>query len=161
MIEKLGHRKRVQTMRREWINEGKPKVTIEDTLISTTTNSIKASTTSKPDESSTSRDPAPRPRTPAADDTNDDDLYSATPKRPDHACLQSSAPGDSLFVSDDESSDHPPDDDLDLLLAEDSTKDTSMKPNTADNHNGIKKSLIREDNFDDEIEAMTGMDDMW
>lgn len=30
MIEKLGHKKRIQIMRKEWINEGKPKPVDED-----------------------------------------------------------------------------------------------------------------------------------
>ena len=160
MIEKLGHSKRMKTMRKEWINEGKPKGTLEDISISTMKESMNAPSTSKPDEAPKSKDPTAQLQTPSADATNDDDLYSATPRIPSSARWQP-APGDSLFISDDESGDHPPDDDLDLLLAEDSMKDLSARPVASDHHDGRTKSVRREDNFDDEMEAMAGMDDIW
>ena len=161
MIEKCGHSKRMQIMRKEWINEGKLKETIEDISTSTIKISKETSATPKADELSTSKDLATRPRTPTAHDTNDDDLYLATPKRPSNTSRQPSAPGDSLFISDDESGDHPPDDDLDLLLAEDGMKDANMKPAADDDFNDEYKSVVREDTFDDEMEAMAGTDDIW
>lgn len=39
MIERLGHTKRLQTMRRAWIDEEKPKSAVEDTLRTEQTNS--------------------------------------------------------------------------------------------------------------------------
>jgi replication fork protection complex subunit Csm3/Swi3 len=39
MIERLGHSKRLQTMRRAWIDEEKPKAAVEDTLRTEQTNS--------------------------------------------------------------------------------------------------------------------------
>ncbi len=159
MIEKLGHTKRMQTMRKEWINEGKPKETMENASTSTTKGSRGASRTPKVDEASASSNPPERPRTPAVGDP-DDDLYSASPRRPSNGHQQRSAPNDSLFICDEESDHQPPDDDLDLLLAEDSMHNASTRPDAKDlpilNDDGGEK-----DNFDDEMEALAGMDDMW
>lgn len=148
-------------MRKEWINEGKPKETIENVSISATKDSTEVSKTFRPDEALGLSHPPERPQTPAADSQNDDDLYSATPRRPSIVHQQDPAPNDSLFISEDESGDQPPDDDLDILLAEDSMHDADVRP-------GAKKLPIlnddggkRKDNFDDEMEAMAGMDDMW
>lgn len=161
MIEKLGHTKRMQAMRKEWINEGKPKETIEDALISTTNNSTEESRISKSDQAPRPIDRLERPQTPAADVSNDDDLYSATPNRPSNIYRTGSAPDHSLFVSDDESGDHPPDDDLDLLLAEDSMQDPITETKAKDHHDDKGNSNSREDNFNDEMEALADMGDMW
>lgn len=158
MIEKLGHTKRMQTMRKEWINEGKPKETMENASISTAKGSRGESRTPKADGASVSSNPPERPRTPAVGDPNDD-LYSASPRRPNNGHQQDSAPSGSLFISDEESDNQPLDDDLDLLLAEESMHNASTRPDAKDlpilNDGGGK------DNFEDEMEALAGMDDTW
>ena len=161
MIEKLGHTKRMQTMRKEWINEGKPNQTIQDASTNTASNSTEESRASKSDEAPRSINQPQRPQTPAAEVSNDDDLYSATPKRLSNVHRKGSAPDDSLYVSDDEPGDHPPDDDLDLLLAEDSRQDPTTMTTTKDYNDDKSISNSREDSFDDEMEALADMGDIW
>lgn len=74
IIEKLGHKKRMQTMRREWINEGKPRESL-DSL---------GEGAGKPaesvDDQSREVNLRERPRTPPTAVGDSDDLYAATPK---------------------------------------------------------------------------------
>ena len=53
----------------------------------------------------------------------------------------------------------PPDDELDALLAEDEMKEPTSTAVTAKQE--VQGYTGREENFDDEMEAMAGMDDMW
>ena len=161
IIEKLGRTKRMQTMRKEWINESKPKDTIEDTLTSTAKDTAEVSGTSKTREASLLDNTPRQPHTPMPDDPNDDDLYSATPRRPSDVRQQKGAPSDSLFVSDDGSGEYPGDDDLDQLLAENKIKDLSARPDVGPRHDGKGHDETRDDKYDDEIEAMADMDIMW
>ena len=161
IIEKLGHKKRMQIMRKEWINESKPKNTIEDALISDTKDAAGVSGTSNPNEASLAIDGGRRPHTPTPNLTDDDDLYSATPRKPNDLLQQGPAGNDSLFVSDDESGNHPGDDDLDQLLAEDSIEHRNARPMKESRHNNEGQDETRDDKFDDEMEAMADMDDFW
>ncbi len=151
----------MQTMRKEWINEGKPKETIENASLNTAKVSREVPRTPNPDEASVSSETPRQPRTPEAHNANDDDLYSATPRGPNNACQQGSAANDSLFISDGESGDQPSDDDLDLLLAEDSMQHASAKLAIKNLRNVKGDGGNREDGFADEMEAMAGLDDMW
>ena len=54
----------------------------------------------------------------------------------------------------------PPDDDLDALLAEDEMKQSASTAVTA-RQGQAQGHTGQEPNFDDEMEAMAGMDDMW
>ena len=150
----------MQTMRKEWIDEGKPRETIEDASTSASKNPTEASRTSKPDEAPVPINLPDQPQTPAADGANDDDLYSATPRRSSNLPQKGSAPTDGLFVSDDESGDHSPEDDLDLLLAEDSMHDPGIRTKFKDHHEFKGINGNKEDSFDDEMEAMAAVDDM-
>ena len=69
---------------------------------------------------------------------------------------------ESLFLSDDNDS-QPSEDDLDALLAEDMQKEAGAKlVNAKVNHQGLPQSVSQvEQNFDDDLEAMAGLDDMW
>ncbi|KAI9648953.1 chromosome segregation in meiosis- protein [Ciborinia camelliae] len=132
MVEKLGHKKMIQSARMDWINEGKPKSSVhEDSLFD------------EPElpprdgdgrEKTVSRI-APifeniaseRPKTPVPNrDPDFDDMYDATPKvaRQNPAAQSTSVFGagnnslfgpPKVFTAGD---DGPPDDDLDALLAE-------------------------------------------
>ena len=166
IIEKLGHTKRMQTMRKEWINEGRPR----DPAEHWETGEAKPNGQHPGPASGLGKSPEARPnegrKTPVATDaldTDDVDIYDATPKK-DRETLNTNRnrkSDESLFLSEDEEANsQPPDDDLDALLAEDKMKESAStavitKEGQARAHTG------QEPNFDDEMEAMAGMDDMW
>ena len=169
MIEKLGHTKRLQTMRKEWINEGKPRETLQ-TLGSGGGRSgtqHTGQTMSKPKiDWPSAAEPSERHQTHSAVSAidADDDIYKATPKPApwDLPNKRKETSKVSLFVSDEDGAGHePPEDDLDALLAEDELKEATT---TAALAAKAQKSPVVRDNFDDEMEAMGGMggmDDMW
>ena len=77
IIEKLGHTKRMQTMRREWIQEGKPR----ETLSNLREGAEKPAGQQKSEqEYDWEVEPTERLQTPVAFLRGDDDLYAATPK---------------------------------------------------------------------------------
>ena len=166
MIEKLGHTKRMQTMRKEWINEGRPR----DPAESWGPGEAKANGQQPGPASGLGKLPETRPnegrRTPAATnavDADDVEIYDATPKkdRGTSTTNRNQKSDESLFLSEDEEANsQPPDDDLDALLAEDEMRESASTAVT------VKQGQARvhaghEPNFDDEMEAMAGMDDMW
>jgi replication fork protection complex subunit Csm3/Swi3 len=167
MVEKLGHKKRIQLMRMEWINEGKPKATEpEDDLYGEP--QIAPRDDAKQRDSTTRIAPifekqaAERLQTPAAQ-PEDEDLYSATPA----ASRTTQKPVDSLFGGGEVDSifgqantakpaeDEPPEDDLDALLAEE-----EMFAATAPSKPSAAHKTVADDFADDE-EAMAEMDGMW
>lgn len=165
IIEKLGHTKRLQTMRKEWINEGKPRDPAEDWETGgQKPNGQHPSPASVLGKSPITR-PSERPRTPAATNAVDadyDDIYDATPKKPRETLTanRNQNSEENHFLSEEEEVNHqPPDDELDALLGEDEIKEFASTAvaakQEAQGHNG------REANFDDEMEAMAGMDNMW
>ncbi|KAL8891176.1 MAG: hypothetical protein Q9215_001772 [Flavoplaca cf. flavocitrina] len=144
MIEKLGHKKRIQIMRREWIQEGKPREKYDE--IDTTK------------ESEGTLRPEDELRHPDAT-RNNADLVDTVERQPmpntNLNGLAGSDEPETLFLSNDITDDQPSEDDLDALLAE-----------TADDNEGqlfINSSLTeqrepdtRKDDFDDE-EALAAM----
>ena len=165
MIEKLGHKKRLQTMRRQWIDEGKPHRQ-QNHEQDTEPEASEEARTNNATETRTDALPVSveRPRTPPQGEHQDDDLYSATPQ----AVLnqrrkeREAAAEESLFLTDEDAEDGatPSEDELDALLAEDTLKDLNPAAvNAQQARTDVKRSLA--DNFDDEEEAMAGMDDMW
>lgn len=99
IIEKLGHTKRMQTMRREWINEGKSRESL-DSLAEGIEKIAGEQTSSKPGQHQSwdikSRE---RPRTPRAVAEDDDDLYAATPKAArDHETMRRNGDTEDLFL---------------------------------------------------------------
>jgi replication fork protection complex subunit Csm3/Swi3 len=175
MVEKEGHKKIMQIARVGWIDEGKPRSSVhEDSIFD------EAAAPREDNEGREKSAPriAPifesassgRPKTPAEDDLDalfgdDGDIYDATPKaaarkQPIEPVSQTDslfgggAVTQSIFGS---GKDIPvanefPEDDLDALLAEEELmKDTSEVAITS-------KPVPSSDNFDDEMEAMQGMD---
>lgn len=155
IIEKLGHTKRMQTMRREWINEGKPRESLESLG-----NALQKPASKRPfpeptEDRPRAAVPAKRLETPAVIDDDGLYFYEATPKEGEEEVIseRTNPTTQSLFVSDDEDMDDiPPADDLDVILAED-----EGKPRPLENPGSPR----REENFDDEMEAMASVDDMW
>ena len=167
MIEKLGHKKGLQTMRREWINEGKPRDKFDQD---------KPENMARLDELRLEAKPESSPKeagktTPELDNLLGLDvgnLYSATPKQPgknDKRSDNSQIEKDTLFLSDDELDLQPQDDDmddLDALLAEDDLRKSLNLEATMGQEQSIATKVVpKDDNFDDEMEAMAGMDDVW
>lgn len=166
MVEKLGHKKRVQMMRMEWINEGRPKP-VEDNIYDEPQVEPR-----EPERQSTKVAPifekqaTDRLETPATRDNDNGDIYGATPK----PTIETSTLAVSLFGGDPVTSgstagpkrttetaeDGPPEDDLDALFAEDDFLSGPSTSKAAPTH--------QQDAFDDDEEAMAkmgGMDDMW
>ena len=140
IIEKLGHTKRMQTMRREFINEGKPHESL-DSFKEGAEKSAGEQTSSK-DIQDQSREikSNERPRTPVAVVEDEDDLYTATPKFDrDDGTMGRNGDVESLFVN--------AEDDLE----EGSTKTLPLLVQDTG-------SPRREENFDDDEEALL---DVW
>ena len=150
-------------MRKEWMNEGKPHGTVEE---STTGRQILK------DQQLNSTEQAQLPPTkpvegslaPAATNAVGADLkelYRSTTKetRESPESHRNRDPEKGLFLSDDEEVDGQlPDDDLEALLAEDEMKGAAE---TRLNAIPEQPNSRGEENFDDEMEAMVGMDDIW
>ena len=173
MIEKLGHSKRIVAMRKEWINEGKPRQRggEEDTGLEEDAGVGEQGSGVGEQDSGNGGDLPPasanpeetRKTTPPPAQNVDDDLYSATPQavQDQRRRDRDADAGKTLFISDDGGvGGGPSGDELDALLAEDGFHEQAgTVPATLSNRShDITK---REDAFDDEMEAMAGMDDLW
>lgn len=166
MIEKLGHTKRMQTIRKEWIREGKPRGTLEGLESSQQKAEGRGRSSGAAQNHSSTMAPFEKARSPVHTNVVDEEdhaAYAAAPrpaKEDDKAkCTDTSK--DSLFIPDDEEEtlgDEPPDDDLDALLAEDETRSAKM---VAFSPRKAPPTSQMEDNFDDDMEAMAGLDDIW
>ena len=165
IIEKLGHTKRMQTMRKEWINEGKPRDPGDDWRTGEQKPNGQHLIPASGLHKSPINRPSEGPKTPTAInavDTDDDEIYDATPKKSRETLTASrnENPEESLFLSEEEEVNYqPPDDELDVLLAEDEMKEPRSTAVTAKQE--MQGYTGREANFDDEMEAMAAMDDMW
>lgn len=200
----MGHKKMMQSMRMEWINEGKPRSSVhEDSLFDEP--ALPARENGEAEKTTPRVAPmfekamTERPKTPVADVGADmDDLYDATPKpvRRKSAEVNSQdflfGGGASLFGPAKAVDDGPPEDELDALLAEEEmlqfgtrappTTSTIGSAKTIDNglpEDELDALLAEEevlqvktakapqtiseaaDNFDDDMEAMAEMDDLW
>jgi replication fork protection complex subunit Csm3/Swi3 len=168
MVEKMGHKKMLQSMRMEWINEGKPRTSVhEDSLFDEPT--LPARENGERERTASRIAPifekpaTERPKTPAADEDADmDDLYDATPraarrKSVDIDSQDSVFGGASLFgpAKTATADDGPPEDDLDALLAE----EDALQAEGAKLLPAITSKPT--DSFDDEMQAMAEMDDLW
>ena len=168
MVEKLGHKKRIQMMRMDWINEGKPKEPVqEDSLFDEPM---------LPPREVSDRNNAPprvapifeksqieRPKTPDVNRDSDEDLYDATPRISRvqaHEPTIPAAEGGSLFGPRKAAVHEEPEDDLDALFAEQEMEEMSAgkRPGEASKDHIMKAP---EPDFDDEMEAMAEMGDMY
>ena len=154
----------MQTMRREWINEGKPRQAVEEDAVSDEPTVRDKQGYEVPDVTpSGSLNPA-RPQTPPPAESLDDDLYSATPQavQEQRRKTREADAEKNLFISDDDDAGgEPSGDELDALLAEDGFQEQAGTPHTTMPPDTSHADARREDTFDDEMEAMAGMDDMW
>ncbi|MCJ1477211.1 chromosome segregation in meiosis- protein [Lambiella insularis] len=147
MIEKLGHSKRLQTMRREWIREGRPVERNDEDAVQPA-EPARETVDVEPGSSGTllgNRN--------AAEGAGDSGSSG------EDSTIMESVKGkigneDSLFVSADEADEQPEEDELDALLAEDAF---GGAPTAAP----LVPAPGRRDEFEDEMEAMAEMEGMW
>ncbi|KAL8715642.1 MAG: hypothetical protein Q9225_006362 [Loekoesia sp. 1 TL-2023] len=164
MIEKLGHSKRIQVMRREWINEGKPRESVGD--LDTLRGSPRSMRSSKEPRNNSeiigdgkiTEDPGLR----QSSAPSDDDLYAASPPRQQHITGQhSSIKSTGIDLGHDRGDDDGvPEDDLDALLAETDNQKRHSTDCSSIDQQGVTPSK-KEEEFDAEMEVMAEMDEMW
>ena len=149
----MGHKRQMQSMRMEWINEGKPRSSVhEDSLFdepepAPLENGEREKTASRIapifEKSTTGR-----PKTPdISGDADMEELYDATPRAVRHE------PSRSLFGPAVEANDGPPDDDLDALLAEQDALEAESRSRPV-------KKVIPNDDFEDDLDALMAEDEM-
>lgn len=158
----------MQSMRMEWINEGKPRSSVhEDSLFDQPglpPREIGEGGKTDPRIAKLFENTVTeRPKTPGADvDADIDDLYDATPRPAQRTSAEVDSQdslfgrGPSLFGPAKTVDDGPPEDDLDALLAE----EEMMQAETAKVQPAATINKVT-DNFDDEMEAMAEMDNLW
>ncbi|KAL8917921.1 MAG: hypothetical protein Q9208_007664 [Pyrenodesmia sp. 3 TL-2023] len=164
MIEKLGHSKRIQVMRREWIIEGKPRERYGDIDPQDDRRATKASdvenTVVTTNQDHALVDSQLRP----SSDPTDEDLHGGTPLSQQQNTDEDSATittGIDRVPLNDGASEIP-EDDLDALLAESVPDDHKSYPIESSPSNRQKStSADKIDDFDAEEEAMAEMDDVW
>jgi replication fork protection complex subunit Csm3/Swi3 len=137
IIEKVGHTKRMQMMRKEWIDAGKPRRTTER---------------DDEDGDEVVLDHAPAEHTTEMEGLQQDgDARQQEPHGEGESQVQAkeqttSGPADA----------DPDEDELDALLAESAQLDNSVTKTLA-----ARTAATEEDPFADEMEAMADMEDMW
>lgn len=157
IIEKLGHHKRMQTMRKEWIREGKARHSSRTDDQEQAQNLEKTSSGLSHEGQRTSTEPNK-----SSGKITEDKSFrcqSNAENTPKFLPGPAASADDGLFISEDERpTDEQSEDDIDALLAEDEARQVPNAPTLQEEggSNGRKP-----DEFDDEEEAMAGMDDMW
>ncbi|KAH8589711.1 replication fork protection component Swi3-domain-containing protein [Bisporella sp. PMI_857] len=165
MVEKMGHKKRMQMMRMEWINEGKPRSSVHEDSLFDQPETARIEDGEREKAASRiapifEKNPTEKPKTPEPGvDADMEDLYGATPKatrREPADDSQDSLFGGrpSIFGNSNNAHDGPPEDDLDALLAEEERmqieKTTQSKP---------RSQPVVEENFDD-LDALMAEEEM-
>lgn len=150
-------------MRREWIDEAKPHERLSsDSRLNTQASVVIESRTHAQDDPDILPSKA-RSRTPTAINLDDDELYSATPRKNSNERRKEPEINldESLFVSDVENDNSPSGDELDAILAEeDNRANTGASDYGLESHPPTARKEI-EPVFDDEMDAMAEMDSMW
>jgi len=175
MIEKLGHKKRMQMMRREWIQEDKPKPPRdddEDDFVIPTEDAVREDTgASNTEEQPSNVEPrvetqqseGAQPRNnhnPFGEEEPDEDELDALLAESELASAP--APATSKQNNAHTAEDQEPDEDeLDALMAEDAMDNSipkSLFGGPVSSATATKAAPIAHDEFDDDEEAMAGMD---
>ncbi|KAK4993607.1 chromosome segregation in meiosis-related protein [Elasticomyces elasticus] len=150
MVEKLGHTKRMQTMRREWINEAKPKLSVD-----VDENGGAAVNDSANSETVVAQGEEPQDR----EMTSTAQAETLT-SEPIHQDATNREPSNRVAGM----AEAPEEDELDALLAEDASVDPEAGTSifgTADTRPERRLAPLNVDEFEDEMEAMDGLDDVW
>jgi replication fork protection complex subunit Csm3/Swi3 len=139
MIEKVGHKKRMQMMRREWIQEGKPKPPRDDDeedFVIPTEDAVPADTSASNTEKQSSN----------VESRSETQQTGGALARNNHNPF---------------GEEEPDEDELDALLAEDAINDSvpkSLFGGPVSLTTSTTAAPTRQDEFDDDEEAMAGMD---
>ena len=134
IIEKVGHTKRMQMMRKEWIDEGKPRRTTE--------RDDEDAEEAVAGAAEADQVPEAMAGTEQSEETQREESDGVAP-----------APGRSASAS---AGADPDEDELDALLAESAQHEASHTKTLP-----VRIAGAEEDPFADEMEAMADMDDMW
>jgi replication fork protection complex subunit Csm3/Swi3 len=177
MVEKAGHKRQLQTMRMEWINEGRPKSLVhEDSIFDNPSVPLRGDVQQ---EKEAPRATAPiferaatgRPNTPVREGNAEmaiDDLYDATPRATrqaqrstnSHDALSAGRIKGSGYGSARSANEEPHEDELDALLAEEEIMRTEAL--TAGVVPTASKQAAPPDYpFEDDMEAMADLDGLW
>jgi replication fork protection complex subunit Csm3/Swi3 len=134
IIEKVGHTKRMQMMRKEWIDEGKPRRTTERDDVDADEGA--------PEGAAAGQDPEAMADIEQSEGTRRVEPDGVTPAQ---------GPSASALTGAD-----PDEDELDALLAESAQHESAVTKTLP-----VRTAGTEEDPFADEMEAMADMDDMW
>ncbi|KAL8939497.1 MAG: hypothetical protein Q9216_003325 [Gyalolechia sp. 2 TL-2023] len=166
MIEKLGHSKKIQIMRREWISHGKSqdrfgsiRTPQDGQQVAKASEQLQNKSDVNDDSGTTEEIGARHSSVP-----NDDDLYAASPPTKQHVTSQRTPRvSTSADVSSGGNDDNGvPEDDLDTLLADTSTDiPKRFSTNAASPKRSKTTPLSQENDFDAEMEVMAEMDELW
>ena len=176
MVEKAGHKRQLQTMRMEWINEGRPKSSVrEDSIFDEQSlppkegdEREKAAPAIAPifEKTVTGRESTPGPE--GHTEMVIDELYDATPRAPRRDQNPADSQ-DSLFGGRNNEpglgnsmggNEDPHEDDLDALLAEEDMMREA--PNMGLVSTANKQPTSHDDDaFEDDMEAMAEMNGLW
>ncbi|TIA36860.1 Swi3-domain-containing protein [Aureobasidium pullulans] len=176
MIEKLGHKKRMQMMRREWIEEGKPKppreeeddfvIPTEDAAVgndgrnnedqSANTEEQSGNNNSAPEGQSNVGAQGRSNRNPFDEEEPDEDDLDALLAESESMPVTNTSATNNTRPADDQ---EPDEDELDALMAEDAMNDSAPKSLFGGPVSSVTNTAQRPaDEFDDDEEAMAGMD---
>lgn len=146
MVEKAGHKTSMHRQRMEWINEGKPKTSVDDDEDFTERAPAQAEPTRIAPIFEKSTENAGRPSTPNMDGVGgDDDLYNATPRTKTAARNNGGEPDD---------------DELDALIAqEEAEAQSSRQSNGTGSAPKPFKSIFGSGPDDDELEALMAQEE--
>ncbi|EKG20321.1 Replication fork protection component Swi3 [Macrophomina phaseolina MS6] len=173
IIEKLGHKKRMQIMRKEWINEGKPRPS-EDVETDfpeggQDAQDPTAGTTRADDEHQETepRSDGERHQATEAQTSNTDTAPSQRAGEPHEDELDALLAADMPFSSGvhaapSQQADEPDEDELNALLAEEMNGNEPLGrsgPGQASNSRKSPLEKNQDDEFADEMEAMEGLED--
>jgi len=150
MIEKLGHSKRMQVMRKAWIDEGKPRSSVEQ---------YEAELEPLPATSPPGSKPEPQimHTNGLSPDTGNPENELFPVPRIDRVRQPVESTLDEIWVGPDE-------DELDALLAEPPLQNSPERSNSFDKPQspGVRRAPTPlEDLYEDDEEAMREMDEMW
>ncbi|KAH0009203.1 Swi3-domain-containing protein, partial [Aureobasidium melanogenum] len=172
MIEKLGHKKRMQMMRREWIQEGKPKpprdddeedFVIPDENAAPENNIARNSeeqnnhVESRPEAQSSGGAQGRDNHNPFGEEEPDEDELDALLAESESLPVSTTKQNNTRPAEDQE----PDEDELDALMAEDAMNDSMPKSlfgGPVSSATATNAALRPQDEFDDDEEAMAGMD---
>jgi replication fork protection complex subunit Csm3/Swi3 len=153
MIEKLGHSKTMQMLRKQWIDEGKPKPPVEDYDPPSDMDEIAAEDRPMTDDGPPDPPEAEEGREHGTRDRRDSDSTNNASDT-----VQTTAASHSGEATEMDEMDE-----LDALLAEqEAASGDHVEPGQAGKNQGTATQAIPgEDDFADEMEAMEGMDVPW